>query len=731
MFLSNLDKPIGYTLIDSPKKVAWIAKTLLESEEFAFDIETNHPTSGKIPDNFIEKIAGISFSWGNNNNSDIWKPGKAVYIPLIRQDDSDYWNNKQEYVISVLKEILESFIPKVAQNGKFDVKKLFLLLDIRVKEFVFDTMLAHSILDEARIYSSHALKSETSAAGKITKIGMSDVYLDTSASRFKEGLDSALDFYDPYYRRYSKVPLDILYLYGCADSDLTLCLKHKFSKMIIEEDMEWLFDSIVMKLNHRLMLMELHGVPLDIEWAKQVKVEQEQIMDENAELIYSMCGKNFDIGSPTQLGRVLFEDMRLPGGKKNKQGWITDIDHLRESAIDHPIIDLVLKWRRAQKIVGSFVVPALERVQEITNEGRVGWVHTTYYQDSLTGRLKGSDPNLTALPRPENGGEIVKSIWAGGSDYVFIFCDYSQIELRMIAHCSREPLWIDGFNAGHDMHSAMAQRIWYPDLTPDEVKKRFPEDRSNAKAINFGIAFGKSEYNLAKDLGLSVEEAYKLIHEEYFGAAPILKGWIDTMHEFVRMNGYVYNIFGRKRHLPDAQIDIPQDMYWPKRDVRPGCYRFGIKLEYLGVDTDDMHNLDDSYYVDLVRSKNNNYWNKCLSCKYIKSCIVNTEVKRISELVGKAMRQAVNAPIQGGATDMLSLALVWVGEEIENCGYDAAPILHIHDEMVVFSHVDCAEQVLKIMKYNMCDRMKTLTNFSVPLTVDTAVVSRWSDKHHH
>jgi len=731
MFFQDKEKPLTYHLINNPQKLSWVAHELTNSKEFSFDIENNYPTAHNttLPENFKKKICGISFSWGLDTVPVPWKPGKSVYIPLAKPDDSDYWGKRQPMVYKILDEILTSPVPKIAQNGKFDVKEIYTYLDITVKEFTFDTMLAHSLIDEERIYSSHALKSDFGNNGQILKMGMSDFYLDTSASQFKEDLDSSLDFYDPYYRRYSKVPLDVLYLYGCSDSDYTLCLKHILDKKLKEENMEWVFHNLVMKLQHRLMLMELHGIPVDIEWAKQVKIEQTQIASFHAENIYKLSNKKFDIGSPTQLGRVLFEDMQLPNGRKNKQGWVTDSEKLKE--INHPIAEEILKWRRSDKIVGSFVDPALQGIVEITNEGRVGWVHTSYYQDSLTGRLKGSDPNLTALPRPENGGDIVKSIFAGGDDYKFIFKDYSQIELRMIAHCSNEPLWIEGFKAGLDMHAKMAQRIWHQDKSVEEVKKHHADDRSKAKAVNFGIAFGKSIYTLSQDLGISYEEAEYLINTEYFGAAPVLKQWIDGVHEFARVYGYVYNIFGRRRHLPNAQIEVPDGLPWPRKGERPRCYRNSPGFEYLGFDYEDLYNIDEVTIKNQIRIKCGDSWQRCLGCPFVRSCVVNTEVRRVAELVGKALRQAVNAPIQGGATDMLSLALTQVGEEIDSCNYNAAPVLHIHDEMVVYCHVNDIEPVNKIMDFYMTENMEKFIQFKVPLTVDTAIVQRWSSKHDH
>ncbi len=734
MFFSSTNQVSCYYLIDNPRKLSWLVNELEYTSEFAFDIETNHPTikSKKKPPNFIERVCGMSFSWGRSGPVHPWEPGSSAYIPLTR-GGSDFWGSRQNVIIQTLKNILESDISKVAQYGKFDVHKLCRFLDIKVRKFDFDVGLAHSLIDEERLKSSHALKSDFNKKGKISKYGMSDVYLQEGTSSFKNDLEAALNHYDPDYRRYSKVPLDILYPYGCSDTDYTLALKYVFEPILKQEGMEWLFHNITMKLQHELVLTELHGMPLDLYKAREIGSEQEKIMKDCFDEAFIIHDEKFDLASATQIGRILFETLGLDGGKRNKTGWVTDSEALEK--IDHPLIDVILKFRRAQKIYGSFIVPALEGVEEVTDNNSVGWVHMTYYPDSLTGRLKGSAPNLTALPRPENGGIVVKSAWAGGEEYRFIFKDYSQIELRFIAHCSGEPVWIEGFKAGYDMHAAMAQKIWHPDLSVDEVKKNHEEDRSNAKAVNFGIAFGKSIWTLSQDLNISYEEAEKLVNQDYFGAAPVLKNWIDDMHEFVRLNGYVNNIFGRRRHLPNAQLEVPTDVYWPKRNVRSKCYRKGPNLEYIGLRyeidkwEEFVNSLNDKIVSECIRNKNNSYFFKCLSCSHMCQCLISTEVKRINGLINQAMRQAVNSPIQGGASDMINLAWIYIGNELRNQRLDASVVLNVHDELNVYSHISCIEQASKIMDYYMCENMERITQFSVPLVVDTEIVHRWSDKY--
>jgi len=729
MFFSDKKIPSTYYLINNPKKLSWLCNELMNTCEFAFDIETNHPTSKskKIPDGFVEKLTGISFAW-NHKHFDIWQPGTAAYLPIRKADDSSFWLSRHDIVLNRLSEILSSPADKIAQNGKFDVRKLCELEDIRVKNFTFDTMLAHVMLDEENLVSSHKLKSEFSqSTGNIVKLGMSDAYLDTSASQFKEDMDEELNFYDPVYKRYSKVPLNTLYPYGCSDSDYTLALKHIFEKKLEEEEMSWMFSNVVMPIQHELTMMELHGVPVDINVATKVKEDQERIMQESAKEVHRLCNKVFDVGSSKQLGAVLFEEMGLKGTRNEHGRWITDADALKD--LDHPVVSVLSKYKRADKIRGTYAVPSLINIKEVTNEGTIGWVHPTYFMMNVTPRLGMSDPTLNTLPRPENGGDIVKSMYVAPPGYKFIFKDFSQVELRIIAHFSQEPVWIEGFLNGHDMHAAMAQRIWHPDCDVSYVKKHFKESRSKAKAVNFGIAYGRSPFALSVSLGITLEEAEKLVYEDYFGAAPVLKQWIEDMHQFVIAEGYVCDLFGRRRHLPDAQIMIPEGTFWPKKFDRPECYRKGPILKDLNIDFEDVHYINEADLKIRVRKigKKNVY--RCADCVHMRSCIINGYVKYISGRVNSAKRRAVNAPVQGTGAHATSLAMYYIGREFRKQQMDAAVFMNTHDEIAVLAQDSCVDQANNIMDYYMSDYMKQFMNFSVPLVVDTEIVQRWIDKH--
>ena len=730
-FFEKVEVPENYILIDSPRKLAYLVDALHSASIFAFDIETTHPTvhsKERVREYLREnpaKIAGIAFAWNTPVYQEVWKPGLAAYVPLLNRDESPYWRIRQGVVISAMKEVLENPVPKVAHNGKFDVGTLATKLKILTQNLKFDTMLAHAILDEDKLTCTHALKNDYDRQGNLTKLGCANTYLNIEGSIFKEDLALALTHFDPDWRRFSKVPMDILYPYACADADMTLALVYPFIQMLEQENLVWVYQNIVMPLQHAVMLLELHGAPLNIRKARQVEAEQTKLWKDYQKVIYELAGEEFPVASTEKLGDILFGNLGLGEGKRSKHGkWIVDSDTLKK--IEHPIVEPILQYRRAQKIQSTYATAALNLVDEVT--GDIGWVHPTYWLDSATGRLKCQDPNLTNLPRPGNGGKTVKSMWECHEDYRILFKDFSQIELRVIAHESGEPVWVEGFNQGHDMHAAMAHRVWNLDCSIEEVKTLHKDKRSQAKAINFGIAFGESEYSLAERLGITYEEAYNLIHKEYFGTAPVLKTWIDETHRFVENYGWVSNMFGRRRHLPDAQIKVPDTERWPAKEIRPKCYRQCIAPYMIEVDPQDFKHISATRIKQLIKVSKHKRYFKCCNCRELKSCFVNTECKYLESKKARALRQSVNSIIQGGAADMSSLSLIWITEEFRKHGLSARPILYIHDEIGCYTHVQEIEAAERIMEDCMTRRIKELTQFRVPVVTDTEIVRCWGDK---
>jgi len=521
-----------------------------------------------------------------------------------------------------------------------------------------------------------------------------------------------------------------LYPYGCADSDLTLSLKLVLDEILKEEGTTWVYQNITMPLSNVIMQMELHGCPLDISQAQKVEKEQAEIIATSEAQIYNIVGREFNATSTEQLGDVLFNELGFKGGTRNKKGWVVDSEELErlKNAYNHPIIDPVIALRKAQKIGGTYASASLSLVDDFSDDGKIGWVHPEIFLISKTGRLRCQEPNLTNLPKPENGGNIVKGMYRCPGDYVFVFKDFSQMELRVIAHVSGEQSWIDGFNAGHDMHAAMAKLAYNLPCTVEEVKQHHKDKRSLAKIINFSIAYGKSIYSLSQDLNIPVEEAEDLINNKYFGKAPTLKTWIDQTHAFAETYGYVDNIFRRRRHIPDAQIAVPRGVKWPDRNSRPDCYREAPKHYELDIELEDIYNVSEASIGQQIKIKKLYKHMKCASCPHLKSCFINSTAKTLKGRKNRAMRQAVNTIIQGTAADMSSASLIWITQEMKRNRVDSTPILYIHDEIGCYTHKDHVDAACKIMEDCMTTRLKSLTNFAVPLITDTEVVKCWGDK---
>jgi len=732
VFFSDVKIPDSYYLVDTPRDFSWLKQLLLSQDEFAFDIEANSPTtkSKKLQAQWgaeaLPKVCGISFSWNRKVVEHPWSPGYAAYIPLSRTDDTDYWGSRQDKIWEGLSDILTSSIPKTAFNNKYDVSTLFKILGIRTQECVYDPMLMKALLDEEKLVSFFSLKSNYSDAGDITKLGCSDAYLDIDGSAFKRDLDETLKYYDPKYKRYSKVPLKVIYPYGCADSDLALSLKMVFKHMLEEEGMWWLFEQLIMPLSHVIMRGELHGAPLDLFRAAEVRDCQKATMEDSEWWFKELSGLEVNIGSDKQLGDALFNQMGLRGTRTDKGNWKTDVDTLR--GLDHPVVAPLVRFAKAKAIHNNYAVASLSRVKEVSHGGATGWVHADFQIYSKTGRLRCFDPNLATLPRTENGGDIVKSMWACPDGYRFIFKDFSQVEMRVASHLSQEPVWLDAFNQGKDMHAATAHKVFGLDCAIEDVKKFYPEKRSAAKAVNFGIIYGESVWGLAENLKISVEEAQQII-DDYFASAQVLKQYIDNVHSKVEWEGQVVNIFGRVRHLPDATVPLLSPLKWPENT--PKCYRRGPTIKWLGVDLDDMYDLSGDQMKDQIRIHEGGAFSYCLNCKYVKSCVVNREVKYVKSKVNGAKRQAVNAPIQSTAVDMCSFCMIWSAHEFDRQGLDATPILHLHDEIGVYCKDEHVESAERIMEYYMTEYLRQFTNFSVPLLTDTEIVQRWSDKGKH
>lgn len=504
-WLQNIhNTPHKYLVADTPEKIREVFDQLMQSKEFCFDTETTGTDANNC------ELVGLSFAI---------KPHHAWYIPC----PPDY--NQTLEILAMLKPAFDnSNILKVGQNMKFDLTVLH-YYDIDPSGPFFDTMLAHYVLEPeqrhnmdylARVYLNYEPVSiETLIGQKGTRQGnMRDVDL----SLIKE--------------------------YAAEDADITLQLKGKLAPLLPEAGAERLFNDIEMPLMPVLTSMEIQGIKIDVGNLRQFSRELEKDLALIENEIYQLAGEKFNISSPKQLGVILFEKLKIDDKPKltaTKQ-YATGEDVLEKLAGKHPIVEKILDYRELIKLKSTYV----DTLPQMINP-RTGRIHTSYNQAvTATGRLSSTNPNLQNIPvRTERGREIRKAFIPRNPDYILLAADYSQIELRIIAHLSGDQAMQDAFRFGFDIHAATAAKIFKVPI--EEVTR---EQRRAAKSVNFGIVYGISAYGLSQNIGISKKEA-QLIIDEYFRQYPGIKAYMEKSISQAREKGYVETIMGRRRYLPD------------------------------------------------------------------------------------------------------------------------------------------------------------------------------------
>jgi DNA polymerase-1 len=725
MLFSNISESLlrkNYVLVSSPKRLHWLFSQLNAASEVAVDIETNHPTKEGHAHELARKdirIGGLSFSWGKDT---------GAFVPLHSGLSSEpYWKgDTANLVLTQLENFLGSDTPKFGQNFKFDAQWLFNCYGIRVRNLVMDTMLAHHLLDEeGKLTCRHGLKV------------MAAYYLDPKAKVFEQELDAALSYYDERYRRYTSVPLEILYPYACSDTDYTYQLAHIFKAQLEEQGLYDLLKYIVLPLQRTCMFAEIRGLNLDDskieELAMFFSIKREELKNQ----IYTLAGYSWDLTSPQQMADVLYQKLQLPVQMK-KDKVTTDADSLEALKDKHPAIKLILEYRSVDKLDGTYVQGVVKR--RVQDEHGTRIFPSFLLHGTKTGRLSSEDPNVQNLPRAENGGDLVKSMYVAAPGTKWIMSDYSQIELRVAAHLSKEMVWIEAMKAGFDAHSATAKQVFNLECDVTEVSKLHKPLRTKAKSVNFGILYGQTEYGLAEQLDMEVDEAVKFI-EDYFKALPTLKKWIDDTISQARVSKEVVNLFGRKRRFPDWPDFIPPKPWkpagapkcWGKSDAPPVLKVLGIAGNAL---QNNMHVLQETKHLQLtvaneVRSTK---YEQCKTCPLIGSCVQAREAQKQSSMESEFGRQAVNAVVQAGASDLTSSAFSAVIDNAVSAGmplalkpgeFGISPVLTIHDELVFQVSDELVDQAKVLIRDTMVNIHPDLL---VPLEVDQAVVSKWSDK---
>lgn len=581
-------------------------KSLMSQTSVCFDTET---TALKTID---AELVGIAFSW---------EASKGFYLPIPE--------NREEamVVLDKLRPFFESeSIEKVGQNMKYDIKVLF-NYGIHVKGIMFDTMIAHYLINPDMRHNM-------------------DVLAETYLKYSPQPIDDLIGKKGKNQKNMRDVDLESIKEYAVEDADVTLQLKAHFEPILKETDTYKLYNEIEMPLINVLASMEYEGIKLDVDFLKSLSQDLTNDIKTLEVNIYEAAGHSFNIGSPKQLGEILFDQLKIGGSKikKTKTGQYATGEEILSSLVKaHPIINDILDYRQLIKLQNTYVDALPLQVNSKT-----GRVHTDYLQTvAATGRLSSNNPNLQNIPiRTERGRQIRKAFVAKNEDYILLAADYSQIELRIIAALSQEENMIEAFRNNEDIHKSTASKVFNIPLS--EVTK---EQRSHAKTVNFGIIYGVSAFGLSNQTSLSRSESASLI-DQYYQTYPKLKQFIQDQINSARQLGYVQTILGRRRYLPD------------------------------------------------IHSAN---------------AIVR----------GQAERNAVNAPIQGSAADIIKIAMINIHRKISENKFKSRMLLQVHDELVFDCCLAEKEELTKIIKLEMENAFKLL----VPLDVEIGEGNNWLEAH--
>jgi DNA polymerase I len=595
----------SYILVNTPESLINLAEQLNKSIVFAFDTET---TDLEI---FTADLVGISFSF---------KEHEGFYVPV-----------PEEY--NKVVEILEYFRPafenqsilKIGQNMKFDIR-ILKKYGIEVMGDLFDTMIAHYLIQPEQRHNLNIL---------------SEIFLNYTPVKIEDLIGEK----GRNQGNMKNVPLEIIKDYAAEDADLAFQLYNKFKPMLKNEGLLSLASNIEMPLIRVLSDMENSGIRLDTVTLGYFREDLVKDIIISEDKIYKLAGMEFNIQSPRQLGEILFDRLKIENDAKltKTQQYSTSEDVLVRLSGKHEIIDEVLTYRGLKKLLSTYVDTLPKLLIPLT-----GKIHTSFNQTiAATGRLSSNNPNLQNIPiREERGREIRKAFIPGQNSNLFLSADYSQIELRLMAHLSKDENMIAAFRLGEDIHSATAAKIY-----KTEISAVSREMRNRAKTANFGIIYGISPFGLSQRLNISRSEAKDLI-DNYFLTFPGVRLYMDESIRLARENGYVVTMYGRKRYLPD------------------------------------------------IHSRN-------------------------AAVRGMAERNAINAPIQGSAADIIKIAMINIHRKIKETNLNSKMILQVHDELV-FDMLKDEEVILRgIVKQEMENAVKLL----IPLTIEMGSGTNWFEAH--
>ena len=543
----EMPKPdTNYQMITDAASLKHLIEKLKGNGEFSVDLETTST------DPIDAQIVGIAITTA---------PHEGYYIPILSSLLDTPSLLSQDQVLEVLGPVLaEASYQKVGQNIKYDLK-VFKRHSVDLKGISFDTMLASGLLHPAS--SSHGLDDLAFTHMNHKMIPIKDL-IGTGSKQITMDL----------------VPLPEITAYACEDVDITLQLKNKFESELAAEGLTDIFRDIEMPLIPVLADMELAGIKVDGNYLKQLSGEFQERLDQKMDQIYAEAGQEFNINSPKQLGHLLFEELDLPKNltRRTKTGYSTDIRVLQRLAPHHPLPELILEYRSFSKLKSTYTDALVGLINPDTRR-----IHTSFHQAGIrTGRLSSSDPNLQNIPvRTVEGREIRRAFVASDDDHTLIVADYSQIELRILAHLSEDDRLREAFEQDLDIHAQSASLIF--GLPPEEIDDNM---RRQAKTMNYGIVYGVGAFRLSNELQIEFDEARQLINN-YFQTYAGVRDYFDRIVAEAQEQEYVTTLLGRRCYVPEIQAADRNTQEFGKRVAinapMQGTAAELIKLAMLGI----------------------------------------------------------------------------------------------------------------------------------------------------
>ena len=594
----------NYQLVDNEEKLSQLLQNIVTQSVLSLDTETTST------DPIRAELVGMSFSYAEN---------QAFYVPVPAD------RSEAQKIVDRFRPVFENReIMKVGQNIKYDMLVLA-NYGVQLQGPLFDTMVAHYVLQPELRHNMDYL---------------AEIYLNYQTIHIEELIGPK----GKNQGNMRDLPPASVYEYACEDADVTLKLKNKLEKELDENNVRKLFEEIEMPLIPVLAYMERNGVRIDTEALKETSRHFTLRMKQIEEEVYQLAGTEFNIASPKQVGEVLFDRLKIvEKAKKTKTGqYVTSEEVLESLRGKHEVVGKILEHRGLKKLLGTYI----DALPQLINP-ETGRIHTSFNQTvTATGRLSSSNPNLQNIPIRNEDGKEIRKAFIPDDGCIFFSADYSQIELRIMAHLSGDPHMIEAFQKGQDIHAATAAKIYKVPL--EEVTR---EQRSKAKTANFGIIYGISVFGLAERLNVDRKEAKELI-DGYFENYPHVKEYMDESIRIARERGYIETIFKRKRYLPD------------------------------------------------INSRN-------------------------AVVRGYAERNAINAPIQGSAADIIKVAMVRIYQRFLKERIQSKMILQVHDELNFSVLPEEQEKVKQIV----IEEMESAYKMKAPLLADSGWGQNWLEAH--